>query len=111
MTDNVVPLMLGSRILTADGYAVVVQLERHGVRLRFSTGPERSIAYSQLDVRSVGEDGIQADGREQKRRKPEDTEQKRAKSWPGQGTRKQVRKRQHAHEPRHCGRRGGIPHT
>ena len=60
MTDNVVPLMLGSRILTADGYAVVVQLERHGVRLRFSTGPERSIAYSQLDVRSVGEDGIQA---------------------------------------------------
>jgi len=60
VTDNVVPLMLGSRILTADGYAVVVQLERHGVRLRFSTGPERSIAYSQLDVRSVGEDGIQA---------------------------------------------------
>ncbi|MEI2700570.1 MAG: transposase [Microthrixaceae bacterium] len=60
MTDNVVPLMVGARILTADGYAVVVRLERHGVRLRFSTGPERSIAFSQLDVRSVSEHGIQA---------------------------------------------------
>lgn len=60
MTDNVVRLVVGTRVLTADGYAVVIRLERHGVRLRFSTGPERSIAYSQLDVRSLGEDGIQA---------------------------------------------------
>ena len=60
MTDAVVALTVGSRILTADGFAVIVALERHGVRLRFSTGPERSVAYSQLDARSVGEDGTQA---------------------------------------------------
>ena len=30
MSDPAVPLTLGSRILTADGYAVVTDLERQG---------------------------------------------------------------------------------
>ena len=45
-----------------------------------------------------GHDGIQADSREQERREPEDTEQKGVESRPGQGARKQVRKRRDAHE-------------
>lgn len=60
MSDPAVPLTLGSRILTADGYAVVTDLERHGARLRFSTGEDRSVAFTQLQARAVGEDGPQA---------------------------------------------------
>lgn len=60
MSHPAVPLTLGSRILTADGYAVVTDLERHGVRLRFSTGEDRSVTFTQLQARAVGEDGPQA---------------------------------------------------
>ena len=60
MSDPAVPLTLGSRILTADGYAVVTDLERHGVRLRFSTGEDRSVTFTQLQARAVGDDGPQA---------------------------------------------------
>ena len=59
MSDPAVPLTLGSRILTADGYAVVTDLERHGVRLRFSTGEDRSVTFTQLQARAVGDDGPQ----------------------------------------------------
>lgn len=53
-------MSVGARILTADGYAVVVALERHGVRLRLSSGPERSVAYTQLTARAINSDGPQA---------------------------------------------------
>jgi len=56
LTDAIVVLTVGARILTADGYAVVTQLERHGVRLRFSTGAVRSVSYTQIEARTVGDD-------------------------------------------------------
>jgi hypothetical protein len=59
VTDAIVALTVGARILTADGYAVVTELERHGVRLRFSTGDVRSINYTQIEARTVG-DHVQA---------------------------------------------------
>ena len=59
MTDAIVALTVGARILTANGYAVVTELERHGVRLRFSTGDVRSINYTQIEARTVG-DHVQA---------------------------------------------------
>lgn len=59
MRDAAIPVTVGSRILTADGYAVVTDLERHGARLRFSTGEDRSVTFTQLQARSVGDDGPQ----------------------------------------------------
>ena len=59
VTDAVVALTVGARVLTADGYAVVTELERHGVRLRFSTGDVRSVNYTQVEARTVG-DHVQA---------------------------------------------------
>ena len=56
MTDAIVALTVGARILTADGYAVVTELERHGARLRFSTGDVRSVNYIQIEARTVGDD-------------------------------------------------------
>ncbi|MGL5824627.1 MAG: hypothetical protein ACRCYU_07300, partial [Nocardioides sp.] len=60
MSSAAVPLTVGARILTAEGHAVVTQIERHGVLLRFAIGPVRSVSYTQLEARAVGQDGVQA---------------------------------------------------
>lgn len=58
--SQAVELMVGSRILTSSGVAVVSRLERHGVLLRYATGEDRSVPFSRVTARAVGPEGVVA---------------------------------------------------
>ena len=49
----------GMRILTNRGVAIVVELDRHGVHLKGSTGDTYFTAYTELDAREISDAGVQ----------------------------------------------------
>ncbi|MDN5767775.1 MAG: hypothetical protein L0H96_19005 [Humibacillus sp.] len=59
MARATVEIIVGARILTNRGVAVVVELDRHGAHMKDSTGHTYFTPFTELEAREISDAGVQ----------------------------------------------------